>query len=83
MPRTMLNLTGQKFGRWTVLDQFRRERLRSGGTVFTWLCLCECGVKGWVQTSALRNGTSTQCTTCRNAMLIARRWAKRREVAAT
>ena len=37
MPK-LIDLTGQKFGRWTVL-----ERAFNGKREVYWLCQCDCG----------------------------------------
>lgn len=53
-----LDLTGQTFGRWTVLARgpkgSRNQRRR-------WTCRCECGVEREVQTSNLTGSLSTSC----------------------
>lgn len=47
------NLTGQKFGEWTVLRKARRSGF--------WLCQCTCGQVRRVQSANLRNGQSKSC----------------------
>jgi hypothetical protein len=51
-----IDLTGQRFGRWTVLA------LHSGrdGNV-RWSCHCACGVRRPVLGGSLRAGRSTNC----------------------
>lgn len=56
-----LDLTGQMFGKWTVVE-FAGYKGRQGRT--TWLCRCECGGKSIVPTGNLRSGRSTQCKKC-------------------
>lgn len=51
------DLTGQKFGRWTVLE--RTESLNNHDT--TWLCRCDCGTERRVLAKNLRNGRSKSC----------------------
>lgn len=58
----MKNLVGSKFGMWTV---------QSYSGAGKWLCRCDCGVSGAVQTGTLTNGRSTSCG------------CKRREIAAS
>lgn len=63
----LIDLTGQRFGRRTVLAM-HPERLRYGRrTVHVlWLCRCEgCGTEGLVTSSGLRSGHTTQCNECR------------------
>lgn len=50
-----LSLTGQTFGRWTVLE--RVEEVHAGGH-YAWTCRCECGD---VLASALTSGSSRSC----------------------
>lgn len=51
-----LDLTGQKYGRLTVL-----ERAENQGREVTWLCQCECGNKILVQRRYLRSGATKSC----------------------
>lgn len=51
-----LNLKGQKFGRWTVVEEVPDMRK---GTY--WKCLCECGNESVVSGSMLRYGKSQSC----------------------
>lgn len=55
MPKA-LDLTGQKFGKLTVLS---KSPSRNGKTY--WLCKCECGIEKEVQTSHLRSGSIQSC----------------------
>lgn len=48
---------GQKFGRWTVLDEY--TTMANGRK--KWLCRCECGTERYVRTQSLRNGDSKSC----------------------
>jgi len=50
------DLTGQKFGRLTVVS-FAENR----DHVLYWNCLCECGNKKIVQGGSLKSGASTSC----------------------
>ncbi len=51
------DLSGQTFGRWTVLEKANRN---ASGHYYYW-CLCECGFKGRVIGYTLRAGTSKSC----------------------
>ncbi len=52
-----IDLTGRKFGRWTVL---KRELDRLNKT--TWYCKCDCGNYGFISTYSLgRKGKSQSC----------------------
>lgn len=51
------DLTGQKFGRWTVL--YRAEDKRRGYP--RWKCRCDCGEERVVDCRSLRKGKSRSC----------------------
>lgn len=57
MSRFALDLTGQKYGRYTVIS---RMGLNKAGNA-TWLCECECGVRKVVAAGALRSGVTRSC----------------------
>lgn len=50
------NLSGQKFGRLTVLS-----RATNKGTRTRWKCICECGNETIAHASALKDGHTTSC----------------------
>lgn len=54
-----INLTGKRFGKWTVLS---RSPNRYNHTY--WNTVCNCGRPGNVSSSALRKGTSKGCQKC-------------------
>ncbi len=56
MGRKLIDLTGRKFGRLTVVG--RSENIK-GQT--RWNCNCECGKKTVVYGGALRLGTTCSC----------------------
>lgn len=49
-----LDLTGQRFGSWTVLNRAPRPRS-------SWICQCDCGNVRTVFIGALRSGRSESC----------------------
>lgn len=53
----LINIQGQKFGRWTVLEKVKVE----GKKETYWLCRCDCGIERKVLGKNLRNGRSTSC----------------------
>ena len=56
------DLTGQRFGKWTVLRRASRaEEALYQGCMPHWLCRCDCGTEGFVPAFALRNGKSKSC----------------------
>lgn len=57
---TNLNdLTGQKFGKLTVIKRIGTHYMPSGVSSPIWLCQCDCGNQTEVMSAALRNGTSS------------------------
>lgn len=56
MGRKILDLTGQKYGRLTVVKEVERN-----GYTRRWLCKCECGNETIVTQPNLRNGHTTSC----------------------
>lgn len=72
------DLTGRRFGSWTVKGPCR-HRTRNGGRF--WLCDCYCGRRGVVETSNLNLGRSTRCTHCKGEIdgrLLAEKRSRRR-----
>ena len=63
MPKA-LDLTGQKFGKLTVIS---KSDSKNGKTY--WLCRCECGKEKEVQTAHLRSGAIKSCGSlkCKNS----------------
>lgn len=54
-----IDLTGQKFGKWTVIDRApNRKRLT------LWNCQCDCGEVDEVYTHSLKSGRSIRCQKC-------------------
>ena len=51
------DLTGMKFGRWTVICQDGRKY----GNRIAWLCRCQCGTLKRVITPRLRDGSTPSC----------------------
>lgn len=57
----LIDLTGKKFGKWTVLRRSKNRTFPNGQQAPTWLCECECGTIREVFGLALRNGESYSC----------------------
>lgn len=53
---TLQDLSGQRFGRLTVI-----ERGRTKGGRNAWVCLCDCGARKVVAVVSLKRGASTSC----------------------
>jgi hypothetical protein len=52
-PPRLIDLTGKRFGRWTVLHRIGHD--------FKWLCQCDCGTTREVASNSLRYGLSISC----------------------
>lgn len=50
------DLTGQKFGRLTVIERGRTKDGRAA-----WVCRCDCGISKPINTASLIRGASTSC----------------------
>jgi hypothetical protein len=61
------DLTGRRYGKWTVLE-YAGDKVRyyGGHRLFTrmWLCRCDCGVQKQVIHHNLTKGQSKQCQQC-------------------
>lgn len=71
----LIDLTGQRFGRWTVV---RRAENATGGAA-RWCCRCECGNTHDVPGHTLRGGQSRSCGCWRSAVSAAKgrtQWTK-------
>ena len=67
MPKP-IDLTGQYFGYWKVIERFANTE----GRCTKWLCECKCGTRKVVNGATLRNGTSKSCGCMRTELLIGR-----------
>lgn len=56
MPK-LIDLTGQTFGRWTVIALARKTERRE----YIWSCTCACGTASEVDGNSLRQGRSLSC----------------------
>lgn len=54
---TYIDLTSQRFGRWTVIRRSHQDNSRQT----YWVCLCDCGNKKTIKMSVLRDGRSKSC----------------------
>lgn len=60
---TFQDLTGQKFGRWTVIGYVGKSR---------WLCRCDCGTVKIVRATHMKSGHSKSCGCYEHEQLIRR-----------
>lgn len=57
----VIDLTGQKFGRLTVIDLAPPHVTKGGQRLTRWRCVCDCGKVGLFRSSALRRGETRSC----------------------
>lgn len=55
------DLTGQRFGRLTVIKRVENKTYPSGQKKVEWLCKCECGKETTVSSQCLLNGHTKSC----------------------
>jgi hypothetical protein len=68
-----IELTGKRFGRWTVVAIHpQRRRWRHRTLHILWRCKCDCGAERLVLRGNLRRGISTSCGCLRREKLIER-----------
>ncbi len=67
-----VDITGQRFGRWTVISE---SEVRQNHHV-AWHCKCDCGTQRVVSGSRLRDGQSASCGCGRIRDLVGRRFGK-------
>jgi hypothetical protein len=72
------DLTGQVFGRLTVVSRAENTYSKSGRSYVNWNCLCECGVNKSVGTSNLTRGATKSCG-CLASELASERFKKNRK----
>lgn len=57
MTPQVIDLTGQRFGQWTILQLSPVRQHRKA----QWECVCDCGTEATVESRSLRTGNSTGC----------------------
>lgn len=62
MPNRLIDLTGRKFGKLTVIE---RAPERSTRGLVMWVCRCDCGNTKSVAGKYLRNGQTKSCGRCK------------------
>lgn len=63
MRKPIIDLTGKRFGRVTVIDEAGRA---SYNREVTWRYQCDCGAYGTAASSDLRRGKTAACFACRH-----------------
>lgn len=62
--RVIKDMTGQKFGKLTVIERAEDYINKDGTKHIRWLCHCDCGREAVVRGTALRYGSTTSCGVC-------------------
>jgi len=73
----LIDLTGKRFGRWTVLAMHPK---RCHGHV-RWLCRCDCGTERVVLGKDLRTGRSISCACSKRIDLVGKRFGRWKVIA--
>lgn len=55
------NLTGKRYGKWSVLKRADNRIGKNGKGAIMWSCRCDCGVIRDVHSKVLKDGTSQSC----------------------
>ena len=63
-----VDLTGQKFGRLTVMSRGPNNKSNAAH----WWCLCDCGTYSLVRAADLKNGATKSCGCLRNESSVKR-----------
>jgi hypothetical protein len=66
MPQKVIDITGQKFNRLTVIE---RSHFKNKNTY--WKCICECGNETIIRGRAIRNGETKSCG-CLNKEVVSK-----------
>ena len=68
-----IDLTGQRFGAWTVLGEARKKDKSSD---YLWNCVCDCGESREVSGCSLRRGGSSSCGCLRRRDITGKSFGK-------
>jgi hypothetical protein len=68
----VVDMTGKKFGHWTVLKRAGTSLGQAKQAI--WLCKCDCGKLKTVYGSSLRQGQSTSCQSCAGIRITNKRF---------
>lgn len=73
----LIDLTGQRFGRLTVLERAGSYQYPFGGSVAVWRCRCDCGEVVDIIGKNLKAGATRSCGCLRRDMIRERAARKR------
>lgn len=72
-PYNMLDLAGQRFGKWLVLSFAGTKQYASGSTKSAWNCVCDCGTTASVLGSSLVKPNGSKSCGCEAIRLTSER----------
>lgn len=72
MGRPLKDLSGKRFGRWTVLARNAAPEHAGAGVHPKWVCVCDCGAFGCVFGTLLVVGKSGSCGCLHRERVVAR-----------
>lgn len=58
---SLVDLTGQRFGKLTVIKRAEDSLTKSGKKLVAWVCKCDCGKKCVIRSTNLKSGNTTSC----------------------
>lgn len=67
--RNFIDLTGQRFGRLTVIEESEPHIYSNGKKRAVWKCICDCGNISHVESTSLRTGHTSSCGCISKEML--------------
>lgn len=76
MAKKTKNLSGMKFGKWTVIKGAPDVVYESGQIQKQWLCECECGTRRVVRGANLKSGKTKSCGCAKQDDLTGKRFGK-------
>lgn len=59
--RTLIDLSGRKFGQLTVVRRGKTIKRNNGGTIPYWVCICDCGKQVEIVGGDLKSGRTQSC----------------------
>ena len=72
MGKRAADLTGNRYGRWTVLERNYEAQERRQTPISVWVCRCDCGtIKNEVLYNSLTRGGSQSCGCLKRELLLA------------
>jgi len=74
MNANFVNITGNRYGRWTVLSYIGKNKKRH-----VWLCRCDCGKEKVIYSGHLKNGATKSCGCLHKEIISTHKQTKTKE----